>query len=436
MKNNSLNCITDENQLKIAILAAGAAGMYCGSCLRDNTLAGALQQLGHEVQLLPLFTPLRTDQADNSTCPVFFGGVNVFLQQASTLFRHTPRAVDWLLDRPSLLDFLGRFSSNVTPESLGKTTLSILQGSQGKQQKELRRLVKYLRKNFSAEVVSLPNAMFLGLAETLKNELRVTVVCELTGEDAFLHALPEPYRSESLALIQKSALHVDTFLATSNYYADHAAEVLSLPREKVSVAGVGIDAEDLFALEVKREERPPTVGFLARLSKEKGLDQLLTAMLSLRNKPAMQDARLILGGWRGGAESNYLAEQLARVDGDWCEDRGELDRHAKCELLRDVDLLCVPTNEPDAKGLYLLESWAAGVPFVGYAHGSLPEIFEATEGGVLVAPQETEALADALAELLSNHERLAQFGQAGRDAVRQKYTAETLAQRFLTLVKS
>ena len=39
--------------MKIAYIGAGAAGMYCGTCLHDNTLAAALKDLGHEVTLIP-----------------------------------------------------------------------------------------------------------------------------------------------------------------------------------------------------------------------------------------------------------------------------------------------------------------------------------------------------------------------------------------------
>jgi len=81
--------------MKIIYLAAGAAGMYCGSCLHDNTLAAALLDSGHDVLLTPTYTPIRTDEADVSRMPVFFGGINVYLQQKLALFRHTP-LVFWI----------------------------------------------------------------------------------------------------------------------------------------------------------------------------------------------------------------------------------------------------------------------------------------------------------------------------------------------------
>ena len=62
--------------MKIAIITAGGAGMYCGSCMQDNSLALALLSLGQDVQLLPTYTPIRTDESDVSLDRVFFGGIN------------------------------------------------------------------------------------------------------------------------------------------------------------------------------------------------------------------------------------------------------------------------------------------------------------------------------------------------------------------------
>src|SRR4051812_8655336 len=104
-----------SDPLRIAILAAGAAGMYCGSCLRDNLLATALLRAGQKVTLVPMYTPLKTDEPSISGKNVFYGGVNLWLQYASGLFRHTPRAVDWLFDRPWLLQMAGQYGAQTSP---------------------------------------------------------------------------------------------------------------------------------------------------------------------------------------------------------------------------------------------------------------------------------------------------------------------------------
>ena len=74
--------------------------MYCGSCLRDNALARGLARLGCDVQLLPTYTPILTDEEDVSEKRVFYGGINVFLQEKSALARVMPRFLDRWLGTP------------------------------------------------------------------------------------------------------------------------------------------------------------------------------------------------------------------------------------------------------------------------------------------------------------------------------------------------
>ena len=66
--------------MRIAFITAGAAGMYCGSCMRDNTLVTALRKLGHDALLLPAYMPIKVDEPDASQKRVFFGGVNIYLE--------------------------------------------------------------------------------------------------------------------------------------------------------------------------------------------------------------------------------------------------------------------------------------------------------------------------------------------------------------------
>ena len=77
--------------------------MYCGSCLRDNALAAELVARGQDVTLLPLYTPLLSDEPNVSRSTVLFGGISVYLQQHAPLFRKMPRLVDRLLDSPWLI---------------------------------------------------------------------------------------------------------------------------------------------------------------------------------------------------------------------------------------------------------------------------------------------------------------------------------------------
>src|SRR5690606_25063350 len=66
---------------RIVYVTAGAAGRYCGNCLRDNALALALKRRGEEILLVPTYTPIRADEEDASERRVFFNGVRVYLEQ-------------------------------------------------------------------------------------------------------------------------------------------------------------------------------------------------------------------------------------------------------------------------------------------------------------------------------------------------------------------
>ena len=89
--------------MKILAFTAGAARMYCGSCLRDNALAAELKRQGHDVILLPIYTPTRTDEANVSDSRVFMNGITVCLEQQSAFFRKTRWLLDRLWDAPWLM---------------------------------------------------------------------------------------------------------------------------------------------------------------------------------------------------------------------------------------------------------------------------------------------------------------------------------------------
>src|SRR5580700_9380416 len=114
--------------MRITYITAGAAGMFCGSCMHDNTLAAALTRLGHDVLLVPTYTPIRTDEEDVSQHRVFFGGINVYLQQKLGVFRRTPWFLDRMFDAPSLLRWVSRFAVRTQSQDLGDLTISMLKG--------------------------------------------------------------------------------------------------------------------------------------------------------------------------------------------------------------------------------------------------------------------------------------------------------------------
>ena len=79
--------------MKIILLTPGTGSYYCGVCMRDNALAKELIRQGHEAIILPMYLPLTLEESSASPdTPIFFGGINVYLQQKLAIFRreHAP----------------------------------------------------------------------------------------------------------------------------------------------------------------------------------------------------------------------------------------------------------------------------------------------------------------------------------------------------------
>ena len=408
--------------MRIAYVAAGAAGMYCGSCLHDNTLAAALLRQGHDVLLLPTYTPMRTDEEGVALDRVFYGAINVYLQQKAGLFRHTPRWLDRLLDRPALLGWVTRLAASTDARELGELTVSTLDGERGRQSKELDKLVEWLASGPRPDVVHLTNSMFLGMARRLRQALGAPIVVSLQGEDLFLGELVEPYRGRALALLAERAADADLFLAPSRWYAAEMGRLLGVGEEKLRVVPLGIRTSQ-YAGEPAAggEGRAPTIGYLARICPEKGLHLLLDAFAELAGEPGRETLRLRVAGYLGPKDRAWLDGLMARVASRGLSSRvdlvGEVDLAGKVGFLRSLDVLAVPTVYREPKGLFALEAMASGVPVVLPRHGSFPEMIEETGGGLLVEPGSAAAIAAGLRELLDDEPRRRELGRSGRAAV-------------------
>jgi len=418
--------------MRIAYVAAGAAGMYCGSCLHDNTLARALLRQGHEVTLIPTYTPLRTDEPDASIGRVFYGAVNVYLEEKIPLFRHTPRFVDRLFNARGLLNQVGRFAGSTDAHELGALTHSVLRGEHGHQAKELDRLVAFVG-SLQPQVVQLTNALFLGFAGEIRRRLGVPVVCGLTGEDVFLDELEEPWHGRVLDEMRRRAADADGFVATSRYYADVMCELLGVPSERMHVVPLGISLEDVHPPKREEPRDPFVIGYLARIAPEKGLHLLVEAFRELveRRGDRAPEIQLRAAGWVGSRQEPYLEDLKTKVREWGLDDRveiqGEVDRREKLRFLSGLDVLSVPSPYREPKGLYVLEAWAHGVPVVQPRHGAFPELIEEAGGGVLFEPDSPGALADALERLMDDPETTRDLGRKGREALAGRYDDEAMA---------
>jgi glycosyltransferase involved in cell wall biosynthesis len=448
--------------MRIAYITAGAAGMYCGSCLHDNTLAAALMKLGEDVILIPMYTPLRTDEPDVSINRVFFGGINVYLQEKLAPFRHTPWWMDRLLDNPALLNSLSGRAGSVDPTKLGDLTVSMLRGEAGNQRKEVEKLVHWLLTDIKPDIVHLSNSMQLGMVRTIRARGGLPVVCQLSGEDLFLEKLPPPHYDQARELLRERAAEVEAFVAINSYYADFMAGYLAVDRTRVHVIphGLNLEGHRQPALQSETHRQPPAppgvqsgntpptrdiqinkprIGYLARICEDKGLHLLVDACERLAQRTDLPPFELRAAGYLGEGDRPYLEKLQSRASNGPLAGRfkyvGELNRAEKITFLQSVDVFSTPTVYRESKGLSALEAMANAVPVVLPDHGSFTEMIADTGGGLLHRPHNPADLAEKIAELLHDPARAAQLGITGQIAVHGRYNAAAMARQTIDLYR-
>jgi len=423
--------------MRILSITAGAAGMYCGSCFRDNALAVELIARGHEVTLVPVYTPTRTDEENVSRRDVLFGGISVYLQQYSALFRKLPPFIDRLWDSPRVIGAFAGRAVSADARLLGDLTISMLEGEGGVLRREFDKLIDWTREEPLPDVVNLPNSLLISLAAPLKRALNRPVCVTLQGEELFLNGLTEAYRGRAIDLIRAQVSQVDGFVAVSEYCKEFMATFLEIPRDRIAVVPLGINMVGYKRRDTSGAFR---VGYFARVAPEKGLHVLAEAYVHFRRRTGNARTRLEVAGYMAANHRGYLDDTRGILErggfGDEFTYRGAVDRAGKLAFLRDLDVLSVPATYDEPKGMFLLEAMASGVPVVQPRRGAFVEVVEKTCGGLLVAPDDPEALADGLYALWSDPERRAQLASAAFDGVRAHYTIAQSAGRLLDVYRA
>jgi glycosyltransferase involved in cell wall biosynthesis len=383
--------------------------------------------------MIPLYLPMTLDEEDQSTgIPVFFGGINVYLEQKLPLLGKMPGWLHKQLASPSLLKWASGRAAKTRASDLGELTLSMIKGEEGKQLPEINELVNYLRQHQIPDVISLSNALLVGMARQVKRELNVPVVCTLQGEDSFLDNLPDSHREKTWQTLSDRCRDVDLFIAPSQYFADLMAKRLNIPAEKLTIVHNGLHLDGWKA--GNPTPQPPVLGFFARMCKEKGLDTVVDAFILLKKRDRVKNLKLHVGGAMGPTDEPFVNELKLRLQGNGALGDAtffsNLTREQKQEFFRRISVMSVPAMYSEAFGLYLLEAWAAGVPVVQPPAAAFPELVAATGGGLIARSATPEALADGIEEILADNQKREAMGRSARTAIEEHFTAEIMARNM------
>lgn len=423
--------------MNLVQITPGAGGMYCGNCIRDNALVAALRQMGHDTVMIPLYLPMTLDESDASLgTPTFYGGVNVFLSHWVPGYRRAPEWLRRWFDHPRLLKWASGRAAKTRAQDVGSLNVSMLRGEEGRQVRELENLLVWMRQLPKPDAVFLSNALLVGMARRIRQDLQTKVIVFLQSEESYLDSMVEPWRTESWELLAQRAKDVDAWISPSRYFAERMTDRLRLSPDRVHVVPNGVSLAGYDGL-VRPTNSDPVLGYFARMCPEKGMDIVVDAFIELHRRGTLPRLRLHLGGGCGPSDEPFVRQEQTRLQQAGLDDRvalfPNLSRDEKLRFYAGCDVLSVPSRQSEAFGLYVIESLAAGTPLIQPSVATFPELIQDTGGGVLCGPNEPIALADCLEEWLQKLDSLRAFGLAGQQAVRDRYTDQTMAQRIAAI---
>lgn len=426
--------------MKITYIVPGFGGtFYCGNCLRDSAFSKALKNQGHHSVTLPLYLPHSIEEfAHQTEVPVFYGAVNIYLKQNFKLFRKMPKWLYKFFNSPFILKFAARKSGSTRAEGLEEMTISMLRGADGFQEEELDQLIYYLKHHEKPDLVHISNALLMGLAAKIKTELNVPVFCTLQDEDVWINAMSEHYKPMLWQLMSEKAADIDVFIAVSEYFKTIMQANMNIPDSKIKVVHLGVNPE-LYKNHIPTQN-PAAIGFLSRLNEENGLGILIDAYIKLKKKTEFEDLKLFLTGGKTADDSKYIDKQIGKLrkanvlhDVEFIDD---FRTAALGDFFNKITVLSVPVLKGEAFGLYLLEALASGIPIVQPDIAAFPEIVAISKAGAVYHPNTGDALAEKLAEVLSNPSEIQAMSIRGRNAIEEKFNLNKTTQQLVEIYNS
>lgn len=425
--------------MKIVNIVPGFGGtFYCGNCLRDSAYVNSLRQLGHDAITLPMYLPLTMNgQSTAEDVPVFYGAVNIYLKQQFPLFRHMPGWMENMFDSRPMLKFAARKSGSTRAHGLEELTESMLLGQKGNQNHELDRLVDFLKNHEKPDVVHFSNALLLGMAGQIREEVKVPVVFSLQDEDVWVDGMELSWREKIWSLMSEKCRDADAFIAVSTYFAEIMQKKMNIPAEKMNVVHIGVTPESYIF--TPPAESPPAIGYLSRICEENGFEILVDAFILLKSESRFRDLKLKATGGMTGDDREFIQRQQKKLAANNILEDFEISDDFSGKPLQQfftsLSVLSVPVIKGEAFGLYQIEALASGVPLVQPDLGAFPEIIQATGGGTIYHPNTAEALACKLSEVLADRDKLVEMGRQGRKSVEDAFDCRVLAKRMVEVYR-
>jgi glycosyltransferase involved in cell wall biosynthesis len=309
-------------------------------------------------------------------------------------------------------------------------------GSEGREEGALARWLRLLASPFALALAILArHAAIVHLNTSLNpraywRDLAYLAVAKCCGARVLYQvhggALPQDFfaRSRLLTAFLRATLRAPDVIVVLAQ-CELAAYRRFVPAQNVAVLPNGIDCRPFDSTPTVRSfpEQPLRLLYIGRIAREKGLYEILQGMRLAKELGV--DASLVVAG-KGEEEARLQRYAGALGLGGRVSFTGPVFGADKVKLLGGCDLVVLPSY---AEGLpyALLESMAAGVPVIATPVGAIPDVVTEGTHGLLVPPRDGKAIANALAALCADRERLSWMSRACRRRIRAAYSVDRVA---------
>jgi glycosyltransferase involved in cell wall biosynthesis len=228
-----------------------------------------------------------------------------------------------------------------------------------------------------------------------------------------------PYKSLFHKILIKRVLKsADKICSTSIVMSK---EIAKFTNKQIVITPFGVDIKKFRPNNVIKKDDYITIGTIKALEEKYGIEYLIKAFATLRNK--LPEVKLKLEIYGKGSQKKYL-EKLTAEFGLTHQVKfyGYIAHDIVPKKFNYFDIAVFPSiYKSESFGVAVIEAQACGVPVIVSNIGGLPEVVKNRETGIIVPPKDVNALADALFDLITNAEKRKRYSLNARKHILKNY---------------